>query len=185
MRPTFSLDAPEVQTAGKQAPRAPPGVSVIEIVRQRTLAAPVTRVWDLIEPVERLPQWFAGTETAVPLDGRGLGRTQRVGGRWGNHRYEIDETVIAYEPPRVLAWRHDAERLDDKAAPKISRHTEFWIELERLDRRTQVELTSRQVPDSLLKAILIRLFAAPRIARMLGSSLEKMTAILDRSIGGD
>ena len=98
---------------------------MIEIIRERTLDVPVNRVWDLIERVERLPQWFTGTETAVPLEGQGPGRKQRVTGRWGTHRFEIDQTVTHYEPRRVLAWRHDAERLDGRAAPKISRQTEL------------------------------------------------------------
>ena len=56
---------------------------MIEIIRERTLDVPVNRVWDLIERVERLPQWFAATETAVPLEGQGLGRKQRVPGAGG------------------------------------------------------------------------------------------------------
>jgi uncharacterized protein YndB with AHSA1/START domain len=153
---------------------------VIEIVRKRTLKAPVDRVWELIEPVERLPQWFVGTDTALPLHGRGLGRKQRVGGTWGSRRFEIDQTVTQYEPRRRLAWRHDAERLDGKAAPMISREVEFSIQLDALKDGTRVQLSSRHVPDGVLKGLIIRLVAAPGIARMMERSLDRMTVMLGR-----
>ena len=157
---------------------------MIEIVCQRTIEAPVQRVWDLIEPVERLPEWFSGTGTAVLLAGRAVGRKQRVSGRWGSHGFEIDQTVTRYEPPRVLGWRHDAERLDGRQAPRISRQIEFCIQLEPVGQRTRVELVSRHVPDNVLKGLLIRVIAAPRIRRMLNTSLERITSILAPSGGG-
>jgi uncharacterized protein YndB with AHSA1/START domain len=158
---------------------------VIEIVCRRTIEAPAHRVWDLVEPVERLPQWFSGTEAAVLLGGCSLGRKQRVSGRWGRHRFEIDQTVTRYEPPRVLGWRHDAERLDGRQAPRISRQIEFCIQLEPVGQRTRVELVSRHVPDNVLKGLIIHLIAGPRIRRMLNASLDTMTAILAPSGGGN
>jgi uncharacterized protein YndB with AHSA1/START domain len=155
---------------------------VIEIVRERTLEAPLDRVWDLIEPVERLPEWFIGTETAELLAGRGLGRRQRVAGRWGRHRFQIDQTVTQYEPPRRLVWRHDTERLDGQPAPTLSRETEFAIDLRDLAPGTLVQLTSRHLPGNLFKWVLVRLIAAPRIARMMEHSLAAIALAAEDSL---
>ena len=157
---------------------------MIEILQERTLDVPPTQVWDLIEPVERLPEWFIGIETAEALAGQGLGRKQRVGGRWGRHHFQIDQTVIQYEPRRQLVWRHDTERLDGKPAPMMSRETEFGIHLRDLAPGTLLQLTSRQLPGNLFKGLLVRLIAAPRIARMMERSLAKIAEILAQRRAG-
>ena len=72
-------------------------------------------MWDVVEPVERLAEWFSGAGRAELLSGRGLGRRQRMHGRWGRRTFQIDQTVIAYEPQRSLEWRHDDEWLDGRA----------------------------------------------------------------------
>ena len=148
---------------------------MVEIVRERTFTeVSADRVWDLVEPVERLPEWFSMSETVELLSGQGLGRRQRVHGRWGHRRFEIDQTVIAYEPKRVLGWKHDAERLDGKPAPKISAETEFRIEVEAVNQDVLIRLRSRQLPDNMLKGIIVRLVAAPRVAHMLDDSLDRL-----------
>ena len=151
---------------------------MIEIARARIVNVPVNQVWALIEPVERLPEWFSGIVAVIRLGGQGLGRRQRTTGAWGRQRFEIDQTITEYEPGRILGWRHDAERLDGKAAPRLSRQTEFQVRLHAIDERTRVELTSRQCPGNALKGLLIRLIAAPRIARMMERSLDNIAAIL-------
>jgi uncharacterized protein YndB with AHSA1/START domain len=148
---------------------------MVEIVRERTLTAvSAEQVWNLIEPAELLPRWFSMSETAEVLWGQGLGRRQRVHGHWGHHRFQIDQTVTVYEPTHALAWRHDAEDLDGKPAPKISADTEFRIEVEAAGRDVLIRLRSRHVPGSLLNGIIVRLVAAPRVARMLDESLNRL-----------
>ncbi len=51
---------------------------------------------------------------------RALGQ-EALGGRPGAH---------AWEPERTLAWRHQAERLDGKPAPRFAASTDFTIELD-------------------------------------------------------
>jgi uncharacterized protein YndB with AHSA1/START domain len=152
---------------------------VVEIVRERTLTAvSVEQVWNLIEPAELLPRWLAMTEKAEVLCGEGLGRRQRVHGHWGHRRFQIDQTVTVYEPRHALAWRHDAEHLDGKPAPKISAETEFRIEVEAIGRDVLIRLRSRQVPGSWLNGIIVRLVARPRVARMLDESLNRLAESL-------
>jgi uncharacterized protein YndB with AHSA1/START domain len=148
---------------------------MVEIVRERTLTAvSVEQVWSLIEPVELLPRWLSMSETAEVLSGQGLGRRQRVHGHWGQHRFQIDQTVTVYEPRHALGWRHDAEHYDGKPAPKISAETEFRIEVEAVNGDALVRLRSRHVPGNLLNGIIVRLVAAPRVVRMLDESLNRL-----------
>ena len=155
---------------------------MIETFRQRTLPFPPERLWAIIEPVTRLPEWFAGFETAELLSGTGLGRRQRVGGQWGRHRFQIEQTVVAYEPNRRLAWEHDTEMVDSRPAPKISRHTESWIELDpdSSGAGTRVRIFSRQTPNNIFARIIIRHVAAKRIGANIQASLSRLEELARR-----
>jgi uncharacterized protein YndB with AHSA1/START domain len=155
-----------------------PGARVIEIVRQRSIHASVDQVWSLIEPVDRLPEWFSGIETAELLAGRGLGRRQRVRGRWDSQRFEIDQTVVEYEPNHVLAWCNDTEMLNGKPAPRVSKRTESRIRLRPAGAATTVELISRLEPGNVLAGAALRLIAVSRIGHLMESSLDRVERIL-------
>src|SRR5512140_2412747 len=93
------------------------------VQREMIVAAPAEQVWPLLDDVEQLGAWFGGAERIELLDGAGLGRHQRLHGHWGRRRSEIDQEVVVYDPPRELAWRHLAERLDGKPAPRFAAET--------------------------------------------------------------
>lgn len=156
---------------------------VIETFRQRTLPFPPERLWAIIEPVARLPEWFAGYETAELLSGHGLGRRQRAGGQWGRHKFQIEQTVIAYEPNRRLAWKHDSEIVDGRPAAKISKHTESWIELDPdpSGAGTRVRIFSRQTPSNIFTRIIIRHVAAKRIGANIQVSLSRLEELARKS----
>jgi uncharacterized protein YndB with AHSA1/START domain len=152
---------------------------MIEVQRERRLLGVTTeRVWDLIEPAQHLPRWFSGIETAELLFGAGPGRRQRVGGRWRHRRFEIEQTVIAYVPRRLLAWKHDAERLDGRPAPRLSVNTELQIELEAAGEDVLIRLRSRQVPGNLFKSMILRSIGARQVARTLDDSLDQLAALV-------
>ena len=156
---------------------------MIETFRLRTLPFPPERLWAIIEPAARLPEWFAGFETAELISGAGLGRRQRVGGQWGRHRFQIEQTVIAYEPNRTLAWKHDTEMVDGRPAAKISKHVESWIELEAdpSGAGTRVRLFSRQTPSNIFARIIIRHVAAKRIGANMQQSLSRLEEVARKS----
>jgi len=153
---------------------------MIETFRQRTLPFPPERLWAVIEPVARLPEWFAGFETAELISGVGLGRRQRVGGQWGRHRFQIEQTVIAYEPNCRLAWKHDSEMVDGRPAAKIAKHTESWIELEADPggAGTRVRIFSRQTPNNIFTKIIIRHVAAKRIGANIQATLSRLEELV-------
>ena len=147
---------------------------VIEVVCERRIEAPPERVWPLVDEVARLPEWFTFAERAELLEGSGKGRRQRIYGRFGRKRSEVDQVVVAYEPGRLLAWRHEAERLDGKPAPQFARETVFTIELEPEGGATRVRLVSRQEPAGPLRGLAIRLFGKREVAQHLERSLERL-----------
>ncbi len=154
---------------------------MLEITRERTLSATPEQVWTIIEPVARLPEWFAGIHSAELLGGAGVSRKQRLAGQFGKDRFELEQTVIIYEPARRLGWRHDRELLDGRPAPQMSVRVEFYVELEPVVGGTRVRLVSRQWPGSFLKKIILRAIAPRRIGGMMEIALGKLGALVEKS----
>jgi uncharacterized protein YndB with AHSA1/START domain len=148
-------------------------VAVIEIVREARVDAPPDKVWEIVSDPDRAPDWFAFAERVEIRSGTGVGQLRTQHGRWGRKRAEVDQEITAHEPNRLLAWRHVAERLDGKPAPRFAESTEFRIELEPDSPATTVRLRSRQVPAGALKGLLMKL-GAKGIARQLERSLDRL-----------
>jgi uncharacterized protein YndB with AHSA1/START domain len=150
---------------------------MIEIVRERRIAATPADVWDVVATPQRAPEWFAFAERVEVLDGEGLGQRQRQHGRWGRRSAEIDREITEYDAPRVYAWRHVAERLDGKPAPVFARSTRFQISLEPHGAGTLVRLRSAQEPASAVKGLVMRAFGTRDIATTMDRSLERLAAL--------
>jgi uncharacterized protein YndB with AHSA1/START domain len=150
---------------------------VIEIVRESRVDAPVESVWKIVSDPDRAPEWFTFAERVEVREGQGVGQLRTQHGRWGSKRAEVDQEITAFEPDRLLAWRHVAERLDGKPAPKFAASTNFSIELEPAGDATKIRLRSRQEPASALKGLVMKLFGTKDVARNLERSLVKLNEI--------
>ncbi len=84
--------------------------------------------------------------------------------------------ITRWEPPRALAWRHEAERLDGKPAPRFAASTDFTIELLPEAAGTRVRLHSAQQPAGPVRGLVIRGFGRRDVARTLERSLERLAA---------
>lgn len=153
---------------------------MIEIVRERRIEASAEDLWPLVDDVARLPEWFTFAERAELLEGEGVGRRQRLHGHWGKKRSEVDQIVVDREPGRLLQWRHEAERLDGKPAPRFAAETRFAIRLEPDDGGTRVRLESRQEPASALKGLVMRVFGTREVSGHMERSLERLQAIVTK-----
>jgi len=149
---------------------------MIDATASRTIPAAPDAIWPLLDDPARLEEWFAFAESGEVLEGDGVGRRQRMHGRWGRKRSEIDQVVVEHEPPRRLAWRHEAERLDGRPAPRFAAQTVFTATLEPVDGGTRVTLHSAQVPASALRGAVIRLFGRREVGQKLRESLERLDA---------
>jgi uncharacterized protein YndB with AHSA1/START domain len=149
---------------------------MVVVTASRVIPAAPEAVWDLLDDPSRLGEWLAFADRGELLGGAGAGRRQRMHGHWGRKRSEIDQLVVVHDPPRRLAWRHEAERLDGRPAPRFAASTVFTATLEPQDAGTRVTLRSEQEPASALKGVVIRLFGRREIAQKLGESLDRLAA---------
>jgi uncharacterized protein YndB with AHSA1/START domain len=132
---------------------------MIETIAQRVLPVPPDQVWPLVDDPEAMGRWFGFAERMELVEGSGLGRLQRLHGTWGKRRSQIDQRVVAYQPGRLLTWRHEAERLDGQPAPRFAAETLFTVELQAREGGTLVRMVSRQQPASPLHGLVMRLLA--------------------------
>lgn len=151
---------------------------MIEVVREQALPAAAEAIWPLVDDPARLPEWFAFADRGELLSGSGIGRRQRMYGHWGKKSSEIDQLVVEYDPPRRIAWRHEAERLNGKPAPRFAEETLFSIDLRPADGGTHVVLHSRQRPAGPLRGAIIRLFGRREVAQNLDRSLARLRETL-------
>lgn len=144
------------------------------VVRERVVPAAPQQIWRLIDDPAQMAGWFTFADRMELLDGNGLGRRQRLYGRWGRRRSEIDQRIIAYEPLRTLAWRHEAERLDGKPAPRFAAETVFTIELHEQPKGTLVRMTSAQRPAGVLQGAVMKVFGTRQVEQQLDRSLDAL-----------
>jgi len=150
---------------------------MIEIQRSARIDAPVDAVWPVVSSADRTSEWFAFAERVEVVSGAGVGQRRRQHGKWSGKPSEIDQEIVAYEPERMLAWCHLAERLNGKPAPRFAASTEFRIELEPTDGATIVRLTSSQQPAGPVRGMVMKLFGTKEIAGNLERSLAKLAEI--------
>ena len=153
---------------------------MIEITRERTIPARAARVWEVVSEAERLPEWYARAASAEVLEGAGLGRRQRLHSQWQGQDSQVDQVITAFEPERLLEWRHEAERLGGQPAPKFASETVVRIELEAQGRdATRVVLESRQRPADPDKEQAMR-NNSEYLGKMLETSLERLEQVVTR-----
>ena len=150
---------------------------MIEVTTARTIPAAPDDIWALLDDPARLGEWLAFADRGEVLEGDGVGRRQRMHGHWGRKRSEIDQVVVEHDAPRRLAWRHEAERLDGRPAPRFAASTLFSMTLEPDGAgATRVTLRSQQEPASPLRGLVIRLFGRREVAGKLEESLDRLAA---------
>ena len=155
---------------------------MIEVMREREIAAAPSELWPLVSDPARLADWFDFAEGAEVVEGEpGVGQRRRMHGSWGKKTSEIDQRVVDWEPPHRLAWEHEAERLEGKPAPRFAAETRFSIELEPAGAEaTRVRLTSRQVPASKPRGLVIRVFGKREVGGKLDGSLKRLAGLAGR-----
>jgi uncharacterized protein YndB with AHSA1/START domain len=154
---------------------------MMRVTRTAVIEAAPDAVWEVVSSVERLPDWLVFAESAETVEGHEAGRLQRIHGRWGSRRSEVDQRITAFEPARRLAWRHEGERLDGRPAPRFAAETRFEVRLEREAGGTRVTMESVQVPASALKGLVMRLFGTRDLARGYERSLRQLDAVVSAS----
>ena len=151
---------------------------MLEIVREILVAAPPADVWPLVDDPARYGQWLAFADDAEVLEGRGLGRLQRMYGHAGKRKTQIDQVVTEYRARRKLTWEYRSELLDGKPAPVYARTTELSIQLDPDGEFTLVRLRWRQEPATAMRGRMLKWFAAPEVGKAMKKSLDRLQAMV-------
>jgi hypothetical protein len=151
---------------------------MIEVMREARVVAGADAVWAIVSDPGRAQDWFDFSDRTEVTSGDGVGQRRTQHGHWGRRKSEVDQEIIAWEPPTLLAWKHLAERLDGKPAPKFAASTEFRIELEQDGDATRIRLRSRQEPAGALKGWVMKRLGTKDIERSLERSLDRLARVV-------
>ena len=153
-----------------------------EFARSRHIAAPPERIWPLVSDVTAWPKWFTEAEGGEVLSGEGLGRRQRMTGHARGKATEIDSVVTAWDPPRHLAWQHEAERVDGQPGSvvfAVDATADITIEPDASGSTVTYRLLAE--PGSLVNRFLLRFMAPQPIHRSFDRSLERLAQLAEGS----
>jgi uncharacterized protein YndB with AHSA1/START domain len=153
---------------------------MVEFSRSRHINAPPDRIWPYVDDVASWPKWFTEAERGEVVSGVGQGRHQRMYGHARGKATEIDSVVTAYQPPRRLQWRHEAERVDGKPGSVVfakDATAEVTIEPEANGSKVTYRLVAE--PGTLLNTFMLRVMAPRPIARSFETSLERLAGLAE------
>jgi uncharacterized protein YndB with AHSA1/START domain len=157
---------------------------MIEVMREARVPATADEVWAIVSDAGRAAEWFSFADRTEVVEGGevggGVGQLRTQHGHWGRRQSEVDQEITAFEPGRLIAWQHVAERLDGKPAPKFAVSTRFRIELAPDGDATTVRLRSLREPGGALKGWLMKRLGTKDVAFKLDDSLARLTALVTR-----
>ncbi len=92
---------------------------MVNIKKSRVIKGDPKKIWELINQVERYPEWLPGViearVTTRPNDGRtDLGRQQMLKSETALGRVETLQEVIVWDPPNKITWQHLKDTLGGK-----------------------------------------------------------------------
>ena len=154
---------------------------MIVFERSRTMKAPPSRVWSVVSDVTRWPEWFTEAERCVVLSGSGIGQHQTMFGHARGKATEIDSVVTFFNPPILMRWHHEAERVDGKPGSVVyAKDASAQISID-LDGLTDSLVTYRleAEPGSLMNTFMLRVMAPRPIGKSFETSLERLAALVE------
>ncbi len=92
---------------------------MLNVKVSRVINGDPKKIWDLVNQVERFPEWMPGiTEARVTTKPKnkktGLGRQQLLKTDINLGKGETLQQVIAWEPPNKITWQHLKDVIDGK-----------------------------------------------------------------------
>jgi uncharacterized protein YndB with AHSA1/START domain len=152
----------------------------VEFVQSRRIAAPPERIWPFVDDVSRWKDWFTEAESGEVLSGSGVGRLQRMRGHARGKATEIDSRVTDYEPPHLLRWHHEQERVDGKPGPVVfARDATAQVVIKPDGDGSRVTYRLLAEPGNPLYYLLLRFAARGPINASFTRSLERLAALAE------
>ena len=156
---------------------------MITFSRSRRIAAAPERLWPFVDDVTRWPEWFTEAERCEVLSGAGVGRRQRMYGHARGKATEIDSVVVAFQPPTLLRWHHEAERVDGKPGSVVfAKDATASVEIAPDGAGSLVTYRLAAEPGSPLNTFMLRVMAPRPIGRSFATSLDRLAALAETSL---
>lgn len=116
----------------------------MRVARHRVVDASPDAVWRVIAPVERLPRWLSGVESAALLSGpaEGVGRRHRLVRLLYGREVQVEQEVAVWEPGRVLSLRHVREVVEGRDSTGV-RNFHTTVALSPQGQKTRVSVEYR------------------------------------------
>ena len=148
---------------------------MIEFVRSRRIAASPDRIWPFVDDVTLWPRWFTEAERCEVLGGAGVGRRQRMYGHARGKATEIDSVVTDWDPPRLLRWHHEAERVNGNPGSVVfAKDSTAEVTIEPEADGSLVTYRLRAEPGSLLNTFMLKVLAPGPIGKSFETSLQEL-----------
>jgi len=155
---------------------------MIEFVRSRHVNAPPDRIWPFVDDIAAWPRWFTEAERGEVLSGDGGGRRQRMYGHARGKATEIDSIVTAYQPPNLLRWHHEAERVDGKPGSVVfAREATAEVTIVPDDGGSLVTYRLLAEPGTLVNTFVLRVMAPRPIGQSFETSLARLATLAETS----
>lgn len=91
---------------------------MVNVKKSKVIEGDPKKIWELINQVERYPEWMPGVVEArvltKPKGKCGLDRTQILKTDTRVGQAETVQKVIAWEPPHKITWEHVQDTVDGK-----------------------------------------------------------------------
>jgi hypothetical protein len=154
---------------------------MIVFERSRKIKATPTSVWSVVSDVTRWPEWFTEAELCVVLSGSGVGQRQRMSGHARGKATEIDSVITFFNPPILLRWHHEAERVDGRPGSVVfakDASAQITIDLDGLS-DSLVAYRLEADPGSWRNWFMLRVLAPRPIAKSFETSLARLAALTE------
>lgn len=153
---------------------------MITFSRTRRIDARPERIWPFVDDVTRWPEWFTEAERCEVLSGEGVGRRQRMSGHARGKATEIDSVVVASQPPTLLRWHHEAERVDGKPGSVVfAKDATASVEIVPDGAGSLVTYRLAAEPGSLLNTFMLRVMAPRPIGKSFDTSLDRLADLAE------
>jgi uncharacterized protein YndB with AHSA1/START domain len=158
---------------------------MIEFARSRHIDAAPDRIWPYVADVTAWPRWFTEAERGEVVSGEGQGRRQRMYGHARGKATEIDSVVTAWEPPTLLRWHHEVERVDGRPGSVVfAKDATAEVTIAPEGSGSLVTYRLLADPGSLLNTFMLRVMAPRPIRASFDTSLERLAVLVEGASAG-
>ena len=140
------------------------------------------KVWELINQVERFPEWMPGVVDArlkSQSRKKGVGRKQIIITHTDLGKAESLQEVIAWEPPHRITWQHLRDKLDGKEFTH-AKEIRTTLSITNIDGEITLRMVGSWLPVGVSRRLMNRVMKRT-MTRNFEKALENLQGLLHNS----